>query len=133
MILQRVKIIFLSIVMAFFFASFPLYEYSQRPFTMGELVSLSAGLFVGLGIALYLNQLWDPVELRPTKPDTTDPNTWWLRNAQALSILLGAVLSAIARILLEQSIINIIAAGIAGTGIMFFLNFAFRLLWYWPR
>ncbi|NOK62794.1 MAG: hypothetical protein GFH27_549305n216 [Chloroflexi bacterium AL-W] len=130
---QRLKSLLLSVSIFLFFAFFSFYDYSQNAPTTGEIVSISAGLILGIGLSLYFNQFWDPVELRPTKPDTTDPNTGWLRNAQVISVLLGITLSAISRIILGQAITSIIAVGLGSVGVVFFLSFTLRLLWYWPR
>ncbi|NOK62793.1 MAG: hypothetical protein GFH27_549305n215 [Chloroflexi bacterium AL-W] len=133
MLSQRVKTLLGFLGVALFFASFPLYEYSQRAPTPGEIVSIGGGVLIGLGLSLYFNQLWNPVTLSPTRPDTTDPNVWWLRHAQVISVLLGVGLSAVSRLVLGQELTSIVAVGALMICIMFFLNFAFRLLWYWPR
>ncbi|NJO82094.1 MAG: hypothetical protein HC828_04355 [Blastochloris sp.] len=129
---QRFKNVLVSLGMALFLALFPVYEYVQRVPTPGEILSMGAGILIGLGVSLYLNQLWDPVELRPTKPDTTDPNTWWLRHAQVSSVLLGVGLSAISRLVLGQELTSIVALGVSIACITFLLSSVFRLLWHWP-
>ena len=133
MLSQRVKTVFVFFGVALFLAFFPIYEFSQRVPTLGEILAMSAGVLIGLGVSLYMNQLWDPVVLRPTRPDTTDPNVWWLRHAQVISVLLGVGLSAISRLALGQELTSIIAVGVFMAGITLFLNFVFLLLWYWPR
>ena len=133
MVSQRLKNVLVSLGMVLFLVLFPVYEYVQRSPTSGEVLAMIAGVLIGLGVSLYLNQLWDPVALRPTRPDTTDPNTWWLRHAQVISVLLGVGLSAVSRLVLGQELTSIVAVGALMICIMFFLNFAFRLLWYWPR
>ncbi|NJO82095.1 MAG: hypothetical protein HC828_04360 [Blastochloris sp.] len=130
---QRLKSALGFLGVALFFASFPIYEYSQRSPTPGEIVSMGGGVLIGLGLSLYFNQLWNPVTLSPTRPDTTDPNVWWLRHAQVISVLLGVGLSAVSRLVLGQELTSIIAVGMFMAGITLLLNFVFRLLWYWPR
>ena len=132
MVSQRLKSALGFLGVALFLAFFPIYEFSQRVPTLGEIVAMMAGLLIGLGVSFYLNQLWDPVELRPTRPDTTDPNTWWLRHAQVISVLLGVGLSAISRLVLGQELTSIVALGVGVAGITFLLSSVFRLLWYWP-
>ena len=132
MIMLRLRSIFLFTILFLCLIIFQILDYIYYPFMLGDWVVLGAGILIGIGLSLYVNRLWDPVKLRPTKLDTGDPNVGWLRYAHTIAIVGGVTLSAFSRLFLGPTISAMISVGIFGILMTVVLNFLVRLLWYWP-
>jgi hypothetical protein len=83
-------------------------------------------------ICVYLNSLWDPIQIKPLRPDP--PHLpWWVRHAFLITVVLAGTIGAISRLLFGETwtrILSLSGVGIIATIMVYFI---LRLWWYRAR
>jgi hypothetical protein len=105
--------------------------YYRTP-TQQDLYGLGGGIILGSLICAYLNRRWDPIDIKPLRPDPMH-TPWWIRYALPIATFLAATISPIAILLFGEQRTTMLAMGAGGTMVTCFIYFIARLWWHRPR